>query len=112
MSTYKAQNEAQAMACTASLTERGVEAMRCGATVYYPDHCPDEVVEACATPQGLSDAAQAYVTRQANIAGLLDGIRERLAAHANAGPIQWARVGDLARVEELLQETQDLLARA
>lgn len=55
-------------------------------------------------------ALKAYREKQESIARLIDGIRGKLEADAKQSDINWASVGSLGHVEELLRELDEFLS--
>ena len=55
------------------------------------------------------DARTAYKKRQDNIAEYIQRIQQNLAADAGQSNINWAHVGSLGHVEELLQQIDEFL---
>jgi len=55
-------------------------------------------------------ALKAYREKQESIARLIDGIRGKLEADSKQSDINWASVGSLGHVEELLRELDEFLS--
>ena len=55
-------------------------------------------------------ALKAYREKQESIARLIDGIRGKLEADAKQSDINWASVGSLGHVVELLRELDEFLS--
>ena len=55
-------------------------------------------------------ALKAYREKQESIARLIDGILGKLEADAKQSDINWASVGSLGHVEELLRELDEFLS--